>query len=731
MKNKKLSFFKRLKQDYIKGDFFKNAFRLLKKIRRYSKLYGFATTLFIIKNKMYADKVVFKKFVDNTEKNNYSTQKFEYTPIISFVIPVYNVIDSQLEDCINSILSQTYDNYEIVLADDKSTWDSVRNVLEKFKDNPKVNIIYRNENGHISKCTNTAIQNATGEFIAFMDCDDMIAPNTVFEITKILNENKNLDFIYTDDNKITDDGIRRHFPHFKPDWSPDTMMSCFYTNHLGIYRKSIADEIGGLRVGYEGAQDYDFTLRFIEKTNRIGHIPKILYHWRERPESIAASMDSKPYILEIVKKLKMEAFQRNGLKATLDFIPDMCQFTVNYEVLGNPLVSIVISVIDEHQSLERCIKSIVDKTDYKNYEIIVSGFVPQYEKIKKIFESTKIKFINKNMINYSQAYNVGAENSNGEYIVFLKSTTEVISGNWLSRLVGHTSLYHVGAVGAKILYPNTKITKDCGITNLKNGPTSAFFGYNTVNYSERDRVNYNYIAVSYTCMCVKKSKFDDVCGFNENYYTICSPTDFCFKLLEKGFYNVGRVDALLYDYDNVNSEKSENYIKECEMLFKNYPYLKGKDPFYSINFADNKTDFSFNTDGFPKLNNFVESKKNIEKLINKNVAFCVDDVKRTGCHIEIFGWAFFRKRLFNNFNRKFIMLVDDENNCIVYDTDDMLRTDVTGSFGKKKSLNLSGFICNVDILDFSKGNYRIGILLVNKITKRKGAVISDIYINVD
>ena len=233
----------------------------------------------------------YETWITMLEANENYDEKFEYNPKISILVPVYNVLDRHLIPCIESVLNQVYTNWELCLADDCSSWDSVRETLAKYEGNEKIKIVYRTENGHISRCTNSALEIATGEFVAFMDCDDVLRPNALYEVVKKLNENPNLDFIYSDEDKIDDDGFNRHMPHFKPDWSPDTLMSHMYTCHFGVYRRSIANEIGGLRADYEGAQDYDFTLRFTEKTNKIAHIDKILYHWRERKESTAFPSD--------------------------------------------------------------------------------------------------------------------------------------------------------------------------------------------------------------------------------------------------------------------------------------------------------------------------------------------------------------------------------------------------------------------------------------------------------
>lgn len=303
---------------------------------------------------------------NETALNEFDEEKIPYKPLISVVVPVYNVSTKMLKECIMSVVNQTYANWELCLADDASTMPEVRKCLDSFKNNTKIKIKYREKNGHISRCTNSAIEMATGEFVAFMDCDDVLAPNALYEVVKMLNEDETLDFIYSDEDKLSEDGKHRHQPHFKPDWSPDTMMSLMYTCHLGVYRKSIGDELGWLRTGFEGAQDYDFTLRFTEKTKRIGHITKILYHWRERKESTAINPEAKGYIVDATRKTKEEALKRRGYNAELEWVDNIYQFRVNYKPVGNPKVSIIIPSKDNFEVFKRCIDTLTEKTGYKN-----------------------------------------------------------------------------------------------------------------------------------------------------------------------------------------------------------------------------------------------------------------------------------------------------------------------------------------------------------------------------
>ena len=259
----------------------------------------------------------YHRWVRYQDKHHKTAEKLVYEPYFSIVIPVYNTVTEQLEECIQSVLAQIYEHYELILVDDHSSWENVAPILRKYETNNKVHVIYRKSNGHISKATNDGIQMATGEFIVFMDCDDKIESDALYEFAIKLNENPDLDFIYSDEDKITEDGKIRHMPFFKPDWSPDLFLNMMYTNHLATYRASIVKEVGGLRTEYNGSQDYDFTLRFMEKSDntRVGHIPKILYHWRERKESVAFDANSKNYAIEAAGRAKEDYIRRNKIQA--------------------------------------------------------------------------------------------------------------------------------------------------------------------------------------------------------------------------------------------------------------------------------------------------------------------------------------------------------------------------------------------------------------------------------
>ena len=427
-----------------------------------------------------------------------------------------------LTACIQSVQNQTYDNWELCLVDDCSTDARVRETLRQFEGVERIKIKYRSENGHISRTTNDGIAMAEGEFVALLDCDDLYAENALYEIAKKLNEDHTLDFIYSDEDKLSEDGTKRRNPFFKPDWSPDTFMSLMYTCHLAVYRKSLLDEMGGLRVGLEGSQDYDLVLRVMEKTNRIGHVPKILYHWREREESTANDISAKPYIIETTKKAKLEALERRGVKGHLEYIKDIVMFRVVYEVVGNPRVSIIIPSKDNYDILKQCLTSIRKETKYQNYEIIVvdNGSAEEtHAKYTQMCKELECKYHYAPMeFNFSKMCNIGAHLADGQFLLFLNDDIRVEGAEWLERMLGHAQQPHTGAVGCKLI-TQYDLIQHVGVVSFMVGPGHAFQRINDdLNcYWGRNKLEYNYSAVTGACLMIDRNKYDQVGGFRNSY----------------------------------------------------------------------------------------------------------------------------------------------------------------------------------------------------------------------
>ena len=554
----------------------------------------------------YRKKHQYEYWIELHETDQDVTEELAYQPLISVVVPVYNVKSRLLRECIDSVLAQTYTNWELILVDDCSSMRSVRPTLRRYEGRKGVRIIYRKENGHISRATNTGFDAASGEFIGLMDCDDLLAKNALYEVAKLLNQQRDLDYIYSDEDHISEDDRKRMDAFFKPDWSPDTFMSLMYTCHFSVYRRSVINEVGGLRVGYEGSQDYDLLLRVMEKTDRIGHVPKILYHWRERRESTAKQLSAKPYVLQSTVRAKENALSRRGLTGHLEWSEPTKQYRVVYEPQNNPKVSIVIPSKDNHDVLKRCVEGIQNITAYPNREIIVvdNGSTPGNKtKIAEMLRKQNVTYLYRPMdFNFSAMCNIGAKETDGDYILFLNDDIEIQGEEWLSRMLGHCQLAHVGAVGCKLYYPGGEQLQHCGVLNLPIGPGHAFHRFedkDMIFYYGRNLLEYNFSIVTGACLMVSRAKFDEVGGFDETLPVAYNDVELCFKLIDHGYFNVLRTDVAMIHHESVSRgyeespEKIERQQREMAHLYELHPKWKGVDPCYNPNLTKDRGDFSF------------------------------------------------------------------------------------------------------------------------------------------
>lgn len=672
------------------------------------------------------DEKNYKNWIKKNETDLYKfdESKIPYKPLISVVVPVYNVSTKMLKECIMSVLDQTYANWELCLADDASTMPEVRKCLKSFEDNTKIKIKYREKNGHISRCTNTAIKMATGEYIAFMDCDDVLAPNALYEVVKLLNQDKSLDFIYSDEDKLSEDGKHRHQPHFKPDWSPDTMMSLMYTCHLGVYRKRIGDELEWLRTGFEGAQDYDLTLRFTEKTKNIGHVTKILYHWRERKESTAINPEAKGYIVDAARKTKEEALKRRGYEAQLEWVDNIYQFRVNYKPVGNPKISVIIPSKDNFDVYKRCIETLTEKTKYKNYEIVTVDNGSSEENRKKYEQYNKDKaqkYIYKPMdFNFSKMCNIGVENSDGELILLLNDDMEIIDSKWMERMAGHAMLPYTGAVGAKLLYPNSTLIQHTGVFSFDCGPSHALCRYDDsilFNFC-RNKIEYNYSAVTAACLMVTRKKYLEAGGLDESFAVAYNDVKFCFDLLKKGYYNVVRTDAVLYHHESLSrgsdvldKAKYERLLKERRRLYDIHPSLEGKDPFYNPNLTMRRGDCTVEG-GLDNLylshnsNGDIDDLSYFADLGNRTVKSAINDLIVTNKHIIIGGWCIVENSIRNNIDKTTLYLVGSDK-AYCYNTEKVYREHMDELTGMNGKINLSNFKVYINSFAIPDGEYKI------------------------
>ncbi|EGO6131581.1 glycosyltransferase family 2 protein [Enterococcus faecalis] len=538
---------------------------------------------------------------------------FHYQPKISIAMPVYNVEEKWLRLCIDSILNQVYTNWELCMADDASTDPNVKKILTEYQQlDERIRVVFREQNGHISEATNSALAIATGEFVALLDNDDELAINAFYEVVKVLNENQKLDLIYSDEDKIDMDGNRSD-PAFKPDWSPDLLLGTNYISHLGVYRRSILEEIGGFRKGYEGSQDYDLVLRFTEKTTkeRIKHIPKVLYYWRMLPTSTAVDQGSKGYAFEAGLRAVQDALVRRGINGHATHGAANGLYDVYYDIESEKLVSIIIPTKNGYKDVQRCVSSIIEKTTYQNYEIIMADNGSTDPKMHELYaefeqqlpgrffvESIDIPF------NFSTINNRAAKKAHGEYLLFLNNDTEVITENWLTLMVSFAQQERIGCVGAKLLYPNNTVQHAGVILGLGGVAGHGHYGYphGDLGYFGRLAINVNYSAVTAACLLMKKADFDAVGGFEEAFTVAFNDVDLCLKVQALGRDNVWLHEAELYHFESQTrgyddkGKKKKRFEQEKVMMEEKWGPLIENDPFYNPNLTRDIPNFSLRID---------------------------------------------------------------------------------------------------------------------------------------
>ncbi|MGK7893152.1 MAG: tetratricopeptide repeat protein, partial [Xenococcus sp. (in: cyanobacteria)] len=387
---------------------------------------------------------------------------FSYQPLISIIMPVYDTPEIFLREAIESVLKQIYPYWELCIADDASTNQNVKSVLEEYiaKDS-RIKVVFCTVNGHISAASNSALELATGEFVALLDHDDLLTPNALYEVAFLLNCHPEADMIYSDEDKI-DENKKLKNPFFKPQWSPDSFLSKMYTCHLGVYRRKLLEEIGNFRIGYEGSQDYDLVLRFTEKTNKIFHIPKILYHWRIHSGSVTSGAEVKPYAYNAAIKALTEAIQRRGEPGKVTEISGcLGTYTIRYDIVDYKLVSIIIPTRDLSQILDNCLTSIFTKSVYPNYEVIVIDNGSVEKETVRVISKWKNKeperfkcYVFDVPFNYPKINNYGVSKAEGDYLLFLNNDTEVITHDWIDAMVEQAQRDSIGVVGALLLYPD-------------------------------------------------------------------------------------------------------------------------------------------------------------------------------------------------------------------------------------------------------------------------------------
>lgn len=592
---------------------------LIKTLRHLYKFLIYGRTYFQIRPFTQSE---YDFWVAKNEKNNQedilkSINSLRFKPVISVITPVYNIDPKWLNRCIESVINQLYPNWELCLYDDASTKKETLECLKKWSKfgDKRIKIKLGKVNQHIAGASNEALKMATGEFITLLDDDDELTRNALYEVVKALNKNVRPDFIYSDEDKIDEDN-RRGNPFFKPDWSPDLLLSMNYTCHLSVFRKSIIDEIGGFRKGYEGSQDYDLTLRFIEKTEpeKIFHIPKILYHWRTLATSTSGGLGAKDYAIEASIKALRDYLRRNQIEGAVLEGLSPGRFWVKRAIIGNPKVSIIIPFRDQAEVLRRCVESILKRTEYKNFEIVL---VNNQSKEKKTLDYLKSWAIDPacKILNYDKPFNFSAINnyaakwSRSEYLLFLNNDTEIITPEWINAMLAQIQRKEVGAVGGKLIYPNGRIQHAGVILGLGiAGHAFKHFPEGNEGYMSMANTIRNYSAVTAACVLVKKSVFQEIGGFDEKNFSVAyNDVDLCLRMRQKGYLIVYTPHAKLYHYESLsrgddeelqknNPEKYQRVVAERKHMLKKWKKWILADPYYNPNLTRFREDFSLRLD---------------------------------------------------------------------------------------------------------------------------------------
>ena len=548
---------------------------------------------------------------------------FKIAPKISVIVPMYNTKEKFFKDLVKCMIDQTYPNWELCLADGSPKQNE--NLKKYIEQDERIKYKFLGENKGIAGNTNAAIEMATGEYIALLDHDDISADYALYEVVYALNKFPNSEFLYSDEDKI-DENDNRYDAYFKPDFAPDTLRCQNYICHFSIFRKDLMDKLQGFRADYDGAQDYDIFLRMSEtaKPENITHIPKILYHWRVHSESTAKlNSNAKNYAFEAGKKAIEDHLKRVGLEGTVSEGCIEGIYRVDYKVIGNPKVSIVIPNKDGKDILKVCIDSVLEKTTYSNYEIIVvennSTSEEIYEYYKEIIKNEKVRVVNYNTgkeilndeecsleftnknrrevkpgFNYSAIINFGVKNATGEYSIQLNNDTELITPNWLELMVGFCQRDDVGAVGVKLYFPDETIQHAGIIVGIGGIAGNRFKSIpkDGHGYFAKESMIENLSAVTGACLMAKTKIYEEVDWMDESLAVAFNDVDFCLKIREKGYLVVFNpfVEFWHYESKTRGQEDSPEKIKRfqgeiCRFEQKWGEILDSGDPYYNVNLS--------------------------------------------------------------------------------------------------------------------------------------------------
>lgn len=534
-------------------------------------------------------------------------KKFEKMPLISIVVPLYKTPKQYLKELIESVQEQTYPNWELCLSDGSGENSPLQQMLKRYAlSDKRIKIILNDEQLQISENTNRAIEQASGDYIAFADHDDLLTPDALYECVKALNKNPEIDVLYSDEDKITMDGKEYFEPHFKTDFNIDLLRSMNYICHLFVVDKNIIEKVGMLDSDYDGAQDYDMVLRCVEVAKKVYHIPRVLYHWRAHKDSTADNPQSKMYAFDAGRRAVQAHYDRVGINAKVHQGEYLGLYKTEHLISEKPMISIIIPNKDHIEDLDKCISSIETKSTYENYEFIVvennsekASTFRYYEELQKKNSRVNVVHWDKEF-NYSAINNFGAQFAKGEYLLLLNNDTSIINSNCLEELVGYCMHEDVGAVGARLYYEDDTIQHAGVIVGFGGIAGHAFIGLprSANGYFSRIICAQDMSAVTAACMMVKKKVFDQVGGLDTKFKVAFNDIDLCMKIRKEGYLIVYNPYAELYHYESKSRgmedtpEKVRRFNSEIDRFKMKWPeILVDGDPYYNPNLSMERCDF--------------------------------------------------------------------------------------------------------------------------------------------
>ena len=533
--------------------------------------------------------------------------KFDYTPLISIAVPAYQTPVEFLKQMIDSLIAQTYPEWELCIANASPDNEEMQRVLADYSaKDPRVRFCNLRENLGIAENTNRAFAMAKGEFMGLLDHDDLLAPNALYEIVQALQDHPQADALYTDEDKVTTE-LDEHFqPHLKPDFNLDLLRSNNYICHFFVVRRSIVEKAGGFRKEFDGAQDYDFIFRCTENAREVLHVPEILYHWRTHKASTADNPASKMYAFEAGKRAIEANLERTGTQGTVSHTQDLGFYRVKYPVQGNPLVSVIIPNKDEKETLQTCLEMLEKNTSYQNFEIIIIENNSTTDEIfryyKELSKDPRIHLLRWGKeFNYSAINNFGVAHAKGEYLLFLNNDVKSINPDWLEEMLGVCQRPEVGGVGAKLIYPDNTIQHAGCVVGMGGIAGHMFVDMpaDRTGYLHKASLLQDMSAVTAACLMMKKEVFEEAGGFTEELAVAFNDVDLCLKVRKNNHLIVYDPYAKLYHMESKtrgaedSKEKVRRFQTEIEYMRCHWlDILKNGDPYYNKNLSLTKWNYS-------------------------------------------------------------------------------------------------------------------------------------------